>query len=88
MGLLKGIIFGVVVGLVAWAWQVNWTLGLVVGLAMLLNMLVAGFSGAVIPLGLRWLRLDPALASGIFLTAVTDVLGFFFLLGLATLFVV
>ncbi|MDP2948500.1 MAG: magnesium transporter [Chloroflexota bacterium] len=88
MGLLKGIIFGVVVGLVAWAWQVNWTLGLVVGLAMLLNMLVAGFSGAVIPLGLRWLRLDPALASGILLTAVTDVLGFFFLLGLATLFVV
>jgi magnesium transporter len=88
MGLLKGITFGLVVGLIAWGWQVDWKLGLVVGLAMLFNMVLAGFSGAVIPLGLRWLRLDPAIASGIFLTTVTDVMGFLFLLGMATLIVV
>jgi magnesium transporter len=62
-------------------------LGLVVGVAMLLNMVVAGFWGAVIPLGLRRLRLDPAIASGIFLTSFTDVMGFLFLLGLATLMI-
>lgn len=87
MGLLKGVTFGLVVGLIAWGWQVDWKLGLVVGLAMLFNMVLAGFSGAVIPLGLRWLRLDPAIASGIFLTTVTDVMGFLFLLGMATLIV-
>jgi magnesium transporter len=85
VGLIQGVSFGVIVGLIAWIWWDNPWLGLVVGLAMLLNLLVAGFSGALIPLGLRWLRLDPAVASGIFLTTFTDVLGFFFLLGLGTL---
>jgi magnesium transporter len=85
VGLLKGIALGLVVGLIAWIWWNNAWLGLVVGLAVLLNLMVAGFWGAIIPLGLRWLRLDPAVASGVFLTGVTDVLGFFFLLGLATL---
>jgi magnesium transporter len=73
------------VGLVAWAWQGNVAWGLVVGLALLLNLLVAGSLGALIPLALRALRLDPAIASGIFLMTFTDVLGFLFLLGLATL---
>ncbi|MDP2726192.1 MAG: magnesium transporter, partial [Dehalococcoidia bacterium] len=59
----------------------------VVGLAMLLNMLVAGLLGAVIPLTMRALRLDPAIASAIFLTTFTDVLGILFLLGLATLLI-
>ncbi|KPK47493.1 MAG: hypothetical protein AMJ77_02980 [Dehalococcoidia bacterium SM23_28_2] len=85
VGLLKGIALGLLVGLIAWVWWSNAWLGLVVGLAILLNLLVAGFWGAIIPLGLRWLRLDPAVASGVFLTGFTDVLGFFFLLGLATL---
>jgi magnesium transporter len=85
VGLLKGIVLGLIVGLIAWIWWANAWLGLVVGLAILLNLMVAGFWGAIIPLGLRWLRLDPAVASGVFLTGVTDVLGFFFLLGLATL---
>ena len=85
VGLLKGIALGLVVGLIAWIWWNNAWLGLVVGLAILLNLMVAGFWGAIIPLGLRWLRLDPAVAAGVFLTGFTDVLGFFFLLGLATL---
>jgi magnesium transporter len=59
----------------------------VVGLALMLNMLVAGLLGAIIPLGLKSLRLDPAIASGIFLTAFTDVLGFLFLLGLGALLI-
>lgn len=85
VGLLQGIVLGLFVGLIAWVWWDNAWLGLVVGLAILLNLVVAGFWGAIIPLGLRWLRLDPAVASGVFLTGLTDVLGFFFLLGLATL---
>jgi magnesium transporter len=87
IGVVKGITFGLVVGLIAWSWQGNAAWGLVVGLALLLNMLVAGALGALIPLGLRSLRLDPAIASGIFLMTFTDVLGFLFLLGLATLLI-
>lgn len=87
LGVIRGLLFGLLIGLIAWAWQGNWAWGLVVGLSMLLNMLVAGLLGAVIPLTLRALRADPAIASGIFLTTFTDVLGFFFLLGLATLLI-
>jgi magnesium transporter len=87
VGFLKGVAMGSIVGAIAWVWWDNAWLGLVVGLAMLLNMMVAGFWGAVIPLGLRRLRLDPAIASGIFLTTFTDVMGFLLLLGLATLMI-
>jgi magnesium transporter len=73
------------VGLIGWWWKGSLTLGIVVGVAMLLNQLAGVMSGVLIPLGLRALRLDPALASSIFLTTVTDVCGFFFFLGLATL---
>ncbi len=87
IGLVKGVIFGLIIGLVAWAWQAEPWWGLVVGVALMLNMLVAGLLGAVIPLGLRGLKLDPAIASGIFLTALTDVMGFLFLLGLGALLI-
>ena len=88
IGLLKGVVIGVCVGAVALVWQDDWTWGAVVFAALALNMIVAGAVGSLIPLGLRRLRLDPAVASGIFLTMVTDVAGFFFLLGLATVFIV
>jgi len=84
LGLLNGLAIGVVVGLIGWWWKGSVTLGLVAGAAMLLNQLAAALSGVLIPLGLKSLRLDPALASSIFLTTVTDVAGFFFFLGLAT----
>jgi len=87
IGLVKGLTFGLLIGLAAWAWQGEPAWGLVVGVALLLNMLMAGLLGAVIPLTLRALKLDPAIASGIFLTAFTDVLGFLFLLGLGTLLI-
>lgn len=85
LGLFNGLAIGLIVGLIGWWWKGSLTLGLVAGAAMLLNQLAAAVSGVVIPLGLRALRLDPALASSIFLTTVTDVAGFFFFLGLATL---
>ncbi|MBI1886215.1 MAG: magnesium transporter [Chloroflexi bacterium] len=85
IGVIKGLTFGAGVGAIAWAWKGNWALGLVAGLAMLLDIIVGGLMGAIIPLTLRALRLDPAIASGVFLTTFTDVLGFFFLLRLGTL---
>ena len=87
LGVIRGILFGLLVGMVALAWKGQWAWGLVVGLAMLLNMLVAGLMGALIPLGMKAVRLDPAIASGVFLTTFTDVLGFLFLLGLATILI-
>ena len=83
LGLLNGMAIGIVVGLIGWWWKGSLTLGLVAGAAMLLNQIAAAMSGVLIPLGLKSLRLDPALASSIFLTTVTDVAGFFFFLGLA-----
>ena len=84
LGLLNGLAIGIVVGLIGWWWKNSLTLGLVAGTAMVLNQLAAAMSGVLIPLGLKAMRLDPALASSIFLTTVTDVAGFFFFLGLAT----
>jgi len=87
IGIVKGLAIGVVVGLIAWAWQGGWAWGVVVGAALIGNMIVAGAVGALIPLGLRSAKLDPAVASGIFLTMITDAVGFFLLLGLAPLMI-
>ena len=87
VGVLKGLAIGLLVGAGAYIWQGEWAWGLVVGAALLLNMIVAAAVGSLIPLGLRALKLDPAVASGIFLTMVTDVAGFFFLLGFATILI-
>ena len=66
-------------------WFSDIYLGLVIGLAMIFNMVAAGLSGALIPLTLSKFKIDPALASSVFLTTVTDVVGFVAFLGLATL---
>ena len=75
-----------VVGLVALVF-LGWAWALVVSVALVGNLAVAGAFGAIIPLGLRAFRQDPALASGIFLTMITDAMGFLLLLGLATLLI-
>jgi magnesium transporter len=62
-------------------------LGLLLGLAMVLNMLVAATAGTIVPLGLKALKVDPALASSVFITTFTDMVGFATFLGLATIFV-
>jgi magnesium transporter len=85
VGVGNGIGVGVVAALVVWIWKGNAWLGLVIGAAMIINMLVAATAGTLIPLGLRALKVDPALASSVFITTLTDVFGFLSFLGLATL---
>jgi len=86
IGLINGLIIGVVTGVIALLWQGKPFLGLVVGLGMLVNLTVAGFSGALIPLTMKALGRDPAQCSNIILTTITDVMGFLAFLGFATLF--
>lgn len=86
MGILSGVSIGLVVALICGVMQQNPIFGLVVGLAMLLNMAFATIAGYAVPVILKKINVDPALASSVFVTTVTDVLGFFFFLGLATLF--
>lgn len=84
--LVNGLAVGLVTAGAAWLWKGNPWLGLVVGLAMVLNMAAAGIAGAGIPLAMKRLGFDPAQSSGIFLTTVTDVVGFLTFLGFAALF--
>ena len=86
VGLFNGMIWATIVGLVAALWFDNRGLGIIIGLAMLINLLVAALAGAIIPLTLKKLGVDPALAGGVILITVTDVMGFMTFLGLATLF--
>jgi magnesium transporter len=77
---------GVLVAIGAWLWRGIPILGLVLGLAMAGNLVAAGLAGTLVPLTLKWLKLDPALASAVIVTTVTDCVGFGLFLGLATLF--
>lgn len=88
VGLLNGLTWAMVLALVAGFWFDNSALALVIGAAIIINLFVAALSGATIPLLLRKLGADPALAGSVVLTTVTDVIGFFAFLGLATLFLV
>jgi len=83
VGLLNGMIFAMVLGVVGYFWFGSSIIGWVLALAMVLNMVVAGLAGTVIPVVLEKIGIDPALASGAFVTTVTDVVGFFAFLGLA-----
>jgi magnesium transporter len=75
-GLIAGLLVGTAVGLAVWLWQGNLVLGAVLGLALIGNMLVAGFVGALVPISLKALKMDPALASSVLVTTVTDSVGF------------
>ncbi|NBD29361.1 MAG: magnesium transporter [Alphaproteobacteria bacterium] len=83
VGLVNGLIFAVAMGLIGWAWFGQPMLGAVIAIAMIINLVIAGLAGTVIPILLEKLGIDPALASGAFVTTVTDVVGFFAFLGLA-----
>jgi magnesium transporter len=85
VGLLNGLMFALVMGAIAYFWFGSGPLGVVIGSAMVINLLVAALSGILIPLGLYALDLDPAIASGVFVTMMTDCVGFFAFLGLAAL---
>jgi magnesium transporter len=86
IGLGNGLVLGAVAALVAWVTKGNPVLGLILGMAMVCNMLVASTAGTLVPLGLKAMKVDPALASSVFITTFTDVVGFASFLGLATIF--
>jgi magnesium transporter len=88
ISVLNGVIWGGVLGLVAWLLYRNVALGGVMSLAMLLNLVVAALAGIFIPLAMERFGRDPAIGSSVFLTFVTDSMGFFIFLGLATIFLV
>jgi magnesium transporter len=86
VGLGNGVALGATAAALVWLVRGNLTLGLVLGMAMIINMFVAAAAGTLVPLGLRAACVDPALASAVFITTMTDIFGFFSFLGLATLF--
>jgi magnesium transporter len=88
VGALNGLLWSIVIGLIAYFWFESAQLGTIIGLAIMCNLVVAAFSGATIPLLLKRIGIDPALAGSVVLTTVTDVVGFFVFLGLAALFLV
>ena len=86
VGIGNGVTLGILAALVVWATKGNPMLGMVLGMAMILNMFVAATAGTLVPLGLKAMKIDPALASSVFITTFTDVVGFASFLGLATVF--
>ena len=85
VGGINGLIFALLIGTIAGIWFDDKMLGLVIALAMIINLIIAGFAGTFIPLTLNKLNIDPALASGVILTTITDVVGFLSFLGLASI---
>lgn len=85
VGFLNGLIWSGIVAIIAYAWFGNLTIGAIIAAAMIINLVVASLSGVIIPLVMHRFSIDPALAGGVALTTVTDVVGFLTFLGLATL---
>ncbi len=86
VGILNGIMWACVVSMIVILWFQNLPLGIIIGLAMIINLIIAALAGALIPLGLKHFHIDPAIAGGVLLTTITDVVGFVTFLGLATIF--
>jgi magnesium transporter len=84
---INGAIIGLGTGLAIYLWKGDWVIAVAVCVAMILNFLVAALAGVLVPLGLRAIKVDPALASAAFVTGVTDTLGFLFFLGIASLLI-
>jgi len=87
VGIGNGFACGIIGALVVWAWKGDIVLGLILCAAMVINMFIAATAGTVIPLALRAMKVDPALASSVFITTLTDVFGFASWLGLGTFFI-
>ncbi|MES2906317.1 MAG: magnesium transporter [Pseudomonadota bacterium] len=85
VGLFNGLAFAAIVGVIAGAWFQDVQLGLVIAFAMLANLLAAAFAGVLVPIAMDRMKVDPAVASGTFVTTVTDIVGFFAFLATATL---
>lgn len=87
VGVVTGVVIGFIIGVLGYIWEGNFMFGIIISVAMLLNTIVATITGYLVPVVLKKFKVDPALASSIFVTTFTDVLGFFFFLGLATLLI-
>ncbi|MEK6679737.1 MAG: magnesium transporter [Nitrospirota bacterium] len=87
VGFINGVATGVVMAVIAYLWNGNYMLGVAVGLAMIINLFVAGLAGTLMPFILRAYKVDPAVASSVFVTTFTDISGFFSFLGIATLLI-
>ena len=85
VGGINGIIFAIIIGLLSSYWFEDYLLGIVIAMAMIINLLIAGMAGILIPITLNKFKIDPALASGVILTTITDVFGFLSFLGLASI---
>jgi magnesium transporter len=80
-------VIGIGTGLIIYLWKGEWVIAAAVLVAMVLNFLMAAVAGVLVPLGLKAINVDPALASAAFVTAITDTMGFLFFLGTATLLI-
>jgi magnesium transporter len=85
IGLLNGILWATIVAVLVWLWFGDAQIGLIIGIALVINMATAAYAGAMLPWFLRKIGVDPALAGGVALTTITDVVGLVAFLGLATL---
>ena len=86
IGILNGIIFAVITAVIVQLWFKQLNLSLLIGVSMILNMIVAGLFGILVPVSLKKLNIDPALASSVFVTTITDVIGFLSFLGLGSFY--
>ncbi|MEC6797776.1 magnesium transporter [Photobacterium sp. S4TG1] len=87
VGLINGLVWALIIGLVVFIWKGSLVLGAIMAGAMLANLFIAGVAGVLIPIGLKKLKIDPALAGGMALTTCTDIVGLMVFLGLATIFI-
>jgi magnesium transporter len=88
IGILNGIFWSSVVAIIVIIWFGQFSLGIIIGASMIINLIIAALAGATIPIILKHYGIDPAIAGGVILTTVTDVVGFITFLGLATIFLV
>ncbi len=86
IGILNGIIFAVITAIIVQLWFKEFNLSILIGVSMILNMIVAGLFGILVPVSLKKLNIDPALASSVFVTTITDVIGFLSFLGIGSYF--
>ena len=86
IGILNGLIFAIITGVIVQLWFKQLNLSLLIGVSMILNMIVAGLFGILVPVSLKKLNIDPALASSVFVTTITDVIGFLSFLGLGSIY--
>ena len=86
IGILNGIIFALITGIIVQLWFKEINLSILIAISMILNMIVAGIFGIMVPVSLQRFNIDPAIASSVFVTTITDVIGFLSFLGIGTYF--